>query len=155
MCLFLSFTCYLIILTLIFLRTFITLTTGFINLRVWSSGTLTYISLWFSTCTFYEGQEICSPEFEILLCAWKQRKKLKLKCMVWPSTEISCYLSKQLTYQRNIVPRVSKNLAFRDTFDDPNNFPFTLLIASVHDFKTSVSFCYWQFHHSFQIYSPY
>ena len=106
MCLFLSFTCYLIILTLIFLRTFITLTTGFINLRVWSTGTLTYISLWFSTCAFYERQEICSPEFEILLCAWKQRKKLKLKCMVWPSTEISCYLANNNRYQ-NCVKTVN------------------------------------------------
>ena len=161
MCLFLSFTCYLIILTLIFLRTFITLTTGFINLRVWSTGTLTYISLWFPTCAFYERQEICSPEFEILLCAWKQRKKLKLKCMVWPSTEISCYLANTNRYQNcvktvnlpctiYIVPRVSRNSAFRDTFDNPNNFLFTLLIASVHDFKTSVSFRYWQFHHSVQ-----
>lgn len=97
-----SFTCYLIILTLIFLRTFITLTTGFINLRVWSSRTLTYISLWFSTCTFYEGQEICSPEFEIFLCAWKQRQKLKLKCMVWPSTEISCFLTNTNRYQNCI-----------------------------------------------------
>ena len=106
MCLFLSFTCYLIILTLIFLRTFITLTTGFINLRVWSTGTLTYISLWFSICAFYEGQKICSPEFEIFLCAWKQRKKLKLKCMVWPSTEISCYLANTNRYQ-NCVKTVN------------------------------------------------